>query len=252
MQWQDQAIILSVRKFSERDGIITVFSREHGSYRAIAKGALGQTQRGVYQVGNIVQGNWNARLSEHMGTLKAEMMVPVTACVLPDPAALSALQSLCAMLDKLLQERDPHPQLFDIARSTLLALARGSDWRESYVAFELALLKEMGFGLDLTRCAATGARDDLIYVSPKSGRAVSRDAGAAYHDKMFSLPQFMRGGGLQAGLEEIIEGLRLTGYFLHEWLLSPHGFNVPAARDRLLAALHGVEAPVMAAEPELA
>ncbi len=239
MQWQDQAIILSVKKFSERDGIVTVFSREHGCYRSIAKGALGSTQRGIYQSGNIVQANWNARLSEHMGTLKAEMMVPITACVLPEQAALSALQSICAMLDKLLQERDPHPQLFDVTRSTLLALARGSDWQEAYVNFELELLKEMGFGLDLSRCASTGSREELIYVSPKSGRAVSRMAGEPYHDKMLNLPRFLSERVNRVEVHDLFAGLKLTGHFLAEWVFSPHGWNIPAARDRLVSVLEG-------------
>lgn len=246
MHWEDSAIVVAVRKFSERDAMVTVFSREHGSYRAIAKGAYASAQRGIYQQGNIVQAGWNARLQEHMGNLKAELSVPIAACVLTDPPALTALQSICGMLERLLHERDPHPQLYDAARSALLALARAGDWQESYVNFELALLAGLGFGLDLERCAATGSREDLIYVSPKSGRAVSREAGEQYREKMLPLPAFMRERGLRAGLTEIAEGLKLTGFFLQEWLLSPHGWQMPASRERLLESLAKVPEPLPA------
>ena len=241
MQWEDEGLILHVGKYSETSAIVTVFTELQGLYRAVMKGGLGKRSRGVLQPGNLVTARWNARLAEHMGNLTAETAVPVAAAVMQDALGLSVVTSLAGLLLATLMERDPHPRLYRSARNTLIALAEGdAHWSEHYVHFELNVLREGGFGLDLSACAATGVKEGLIYVSPKSGKAVSRAAGEPYKEKLLPLPPFLlsRETEQQAPkAAEILDALRLSGYFLEQWLLVPHDRHLPPSRERLMTLL---------------
>ncbi len=241
MQWQDEGIILSVRKFSERDATISLLSREHGCYRSVVKGAFTKPKRGICQSGNLVSAHWNARLPEHMGTLQCELIRPVAALLLNDPLRLACMGSLTTLLDTALAERDPHPALYRETAAFLSGLSDiyphrpeqnpQFDWLANYVRLELFLLQEMGFGLDLSVCAATGRREDLCYVSPKTGRAVTREAGAPYQEKLLPLPSFLLDGSAPDPVE-ILDGLRLCGYFFEHRLLASRERKMPAARVR--------------------
>lgn len=237
MQFSGEAIILSVHKFAEHGAVVRVFGREEGIYSGVCKYALSKAQRGIFQVGNRIHAQWNARLEEHLGTLGAELLTPIAALIMQDRQLLMALSSVTTLCLHAMQERDPHPILYDAVRDLLMQMALGEDWQESYVRFEMLLLSEAGFGLDLDQCAATGNTDDLVYVSPKSGCAVSKSAGAPYHERMLPLPAFLRHQRAPSTLNELFDGLRLTGYFLHHWLLEPHGKRLPAERERLIATL---------------
>ena len=177
-----------------------------------------------------------ARLSEHLGTFKTELLEANAALMMQDADRLSALTSACAIIELALPERHPYPRLHKVFQSFLATLKDSDHWQETYIWLEMEVLAETGFGLDLTTCAATGRTGELIYVSPKSGRAVSREAGEPYHDKLLKLPAFLRGEHTKNRLEiaEILDGLRLTGYFLDHWLLAPHHRKLPAARVRLI------------------
>lgn len=240
MHFTDQAIVLSARKHAESSAIVRVLMREHGLYAGMVRGNSSRANRGLWQPGNGVLVTWKARLAEHMGMLTGELLEPVVAHVLHDAARLAALSSACTLVEMAAPERHPYPQLYAALLHLVMALKDGLAWQEEYCRFELELLTSSGFRMDLSQCAATGGTENLTYVSPRSGRAVSREAGAPYHEKLLPLPAFLHvpEAGIPPDLAEILDSLRLTGYFLDAWLLSPHEKRFPAARGRLVNALH--------------
>lgn len=240
MQWDDKAIILSARRMGESAGLIHVLSEQHGMHKGVDRGAFGKRKRGLYQPGNIVSVHWQARMSEQLGSFTCELMDPVSAYLLDDRRKLAALTSATLMLEKILAEREPHADIYQHFEALLQALRGEGDWLAGYVRFEFMLLAAAGFGLDLARCAATGQTHDLHYVSPRSGRAVSRLAGAPYHERLLMLPAFLvsRGENSPIQLAQILDGARLCGYFLQERVFAPRGGMLPAVRARFLEMLH--------------
>ncbi len=243
MKWEAEAIILNVGKFSERDAVVTLFARGEGLYRAVVKGAFSKKQRGVWQVGNMVYAHWNARLEEHMGTMYGELSAAYAAWAMDSREALTAIASSCSLLSNSLMERDPHPALYDALSDVLEAFATNHESRwVLYGFYELLLLTDAGFGLDVTCCASTGEVENLIYISPKSGRAVSAEAGKPYHDRLLPLPPcvltWMREGDKPQktvfNAAETLDLLRLTGYFMSHWLFEQRKGNVPQERVRLV------------------
>lgn len=234
MHWTDAAIILSSRKYGESSAVVRVLAREHGVFSGVVRGAFSKNNRGIIQSGNIVSANWQARLSQQLGTFKIELMEAHTAYIMQDAAKLIALTSACAICETALAERHPYPKIFSALHEFIHILTASDNWCYDYIKFELVVLAESGFGLDLSKCAATGREDNLLYVSPKSGRAVCAEAGAPYKEKMLPLPKFLTGGNsINEHTREAIAGLALTGYFLEHSLLSPHSKKLPAIRIRL-------------------
>lgn len=238
---QDHAIILHVQPFSESDMIVHAFTREHGIVHGLMKGARSKRSRNKVDIGMLGVADWSARLPEHLGSLRFEAEVNYASFWLSDPFRLHMLTSSVALIRHSFGERDPHPQLFD-RYVGLLAQMRGNEDRATqalaYLKFECALLEEAGFGLSLNECAATGSRDDLIYVSPKTGRAVSRDAGAPYAEKLLPLPSCLKSidsdSLVEAAEDSLLDGLRTTGHFLAYTLQETAGKSMPSARDQLL------------------
>ena len=211
MDWRDSGYVLSARRHGESALIAELLTAEHGRHAGLVRGGQSPRRRALLQPGNLVAAVWRGRLAEHLGTLECELLEPHAARLMDDPERLAALGAAVALLVAALPEREPHPDL--------------------YASFA-ALLAALGFGLDLASCAATGTNRDLAYVSPRSGRAVSREAGRPYHDKLLPLPAFLwRDEPAAAG--DIAAGLELTGYFLHHHVLAPHGGRLPDARERL-------------------
>lgn len=242
MQWSDRAIILSARKLGENSAIINLITPEHGMYSGVDRGAFGKSKRGIYQTGNIVAAHWQARLAEHLGMVNCEMLFPVAAGIMDDQSKLAVLTSACVMVEKILLEREKQARIFELFETLVNSLCNDGDYLADYVRLEFALLACSGFGVDLERCAATGQTHDLYYVSPKSGRAVSRDAGQPYHDKMLLLPDFMNLGNKTPGMvniKEIINGIKLCGHFLGERVFNQRNTSMPSARMRLVNMLHG-------------
>lgn len=238
MQWEDDAIVMHTSRFGEKDARASVLTERFGRYHAIIKGGGSKQSRADWQMGNLLHVHWNARLPEHMGTLRGEMLRPFSSFLLQDATALAALSSGCALAERVLHERDPHPlfyQAFLAMLETMCATHDTHDWLADYIRMELVLLSEAGYGLDLSCCAATGTTEDLIYVSPKSGRAVSAEAGFAWREKLLPLPDFLlHPAQHQVSSEALHHGLALTGYFLHHWLYAPLGFALPDARQSLI------------------
>jgi len=255
MEWSDEGIVLSARRHGETAAIVTLFTREHGRHAGLVRGGTSRKVAGMLQPGNQVSATWRARLEDHLGAYSCELAAPHAARFLDDPARLSALSAACALLELTLPERQVYTSLYAVL-SHLLTHLDEPRWSEVYVRWELLLLAELGFGLDLGTCAATGTNDHLIYVSPRSGRAVSASAGEPYRGKLLALPAFLcetdpgesdastdttgsenRSPVLAAekapALGELRSGLLLTGYFLANHVLAPMDRALPLARGRL-------------------
>lgn len=237
MEWSDEGVILSVRPHGETGAVAEVLTRAHGRHLGLVHGGRSRKLRPVLQTGNHVDLTWKARLADNLGHYALELLTPNAARVMDHPLALTALSAM-AELARLLPERDPHPNLYEVTQFVLGFLDEPQVWPALYARWELALLEELGFGLDLTTCAATGAANDLIYVSPKSGRAVSAAAGEPYKDRLLALPPFLRAGaGGAVTPADIAAGLALTGHFLEVRVMQPRDASLPEVRARLASAL---------------
>ena len=236
MEWTDQGFIIGVRRHGESSAIIEAMTREHGRHLGLVRGGRSARMRPVLQPGNSVDLVWRARLEEHLGHYAVEARAQRAARLMASPAALHG-QALVADLLRLLPERDPHPALYETAELIADHCDAPDVAPALIVRLELAVLSELGFRLDLERCAATGARDDLAYVSPKSGRAVSRAAGAPWREKLLPLPAFLHETGATTSAQDVRDGFRLTGFFLERDIYAPRGLRAPSARAALLATL---------------
>lgn len=236
MDWRDEGALIAVRRHGESSAIIEVFTESHGRHAGIVRGGAGRRMAPVLQPGAQLSVEWRARLSEHLGTFRVEPIKSRAASVMGDRRALAALSALCAQLSAYLPEREAHPALYADTMALLDRLGAAPDWPEAYARWELALLADLGFGLDLTRCASTGTAEGLVFVSPRSGRAVSRDAGAPYADRLLTLPAFLSDEAASASDGDVADALRLSAHFLEHWVTPAIGRErPPAARDRLSA-----------------
>lgn len=231
MEWRDEAIVLGAKKHGESSVILELMTAAHGRHLGIVRGGRSRTLQPVLQPGNSVAAVWRARIEEHLGMYAIEAMELRTGQILASQAALHGI-SLVAQLLRLLPERENHAALYETAQLIASHLHEPRIAPPLIVRFELALLQELGFGLDLSQCAASGATQDLIYVSPRSGRAVCRVAGEPWRDKLLPLPAFLRDGGVFAepSRADVEAGFRLTGFFLQRDLFAPRGLALPEAR----------------------
>ena len=236
MEWRDEGALLSVRPHGESAAIIEVFTSRHGRHAGVVRGGTSRRIAPTLQPGAQLDVTWRARLDDHIGTFTVEPLRARTA-LLTDRLALAGMNAVCALLRVALAEREPHDMLWRATMPLLDALDRGADWPPDYLRRELLLLEEIGFGLDLSTCAVTGARDDLVYVSPRTGRAVSRAGAGDWANRLLPLPQVLMGQG-SGTPAEIAAGLALTGHFLNREL-GPmlNGRPLPEARARLLDLL---------------
>jgi len=242
VEWTDQGIVLSARRLGEGSAIVTLLTEAQGRHAGLVRGAGGKRSRGMIMLGNTVHATWRARLADHLGTMRLEPAVSRTSAVLDDPVRLAALASAATLLAGGLPEREAHPVLFRATTILFDAIAAATDdWVEAYFGWELGLLSELGFGLDLSRCAGSGVADNLGYVSPKSARAVSLDAGQPYAEKLLPLPRFLVG---QRGRPvanhpgtDWADAARLTGHFLERHVFPREDGGLPAARGRFVELL---------------
>lgn len=234
MQWTDEGIVLSVRPHGETAAVVELWTRGHGRHLGLVHGGRSRRLRPLLQIGNHVDVTWKARLADQLGHVTLELRRAYAAEAMDDPATLAAVSTV-ASLTRLLPERDPHANLYEITLFVFGFLNDPTVWPALLVRWELALLEELGFGLDLTQCAATGSNDQLIFVSPRTGRAVSASAGEPYADRLLSLPAFLtkRRTASVTGAD-IRAGFALTGHFLEARVLAPRGEKLPEPRTRLL------------------
>ena len=237
MDWREAGTVLSVRRHGESAAIIEVFTREHGRHAGVVRGGGGRKMAPILQPGAVLDLSWRARLEEHIGAFTVEPLRARSAAILGDRLALAGLNAVCALLHFVLPERAPYPGLYERTETVLDLMVSSEAWPLAYLRWELALLDEMGVGLDLSRCAATGAIDDLIYVSPRTGRAVSKAGAGEWADRMLPLPPALMGHG-HGDPAEIVQGMKTTGYFLEHKLAHQLGDKpLPEARRRLMDLL---------------
>jgi len=233
MEWTEDALILGGRKHGETSVILEVMTRARGRNLGLVRGGRSRRMQPTLQAGNRVRLTWRARLEDHLGVFSLDPLQLRAATLMETAIGLNGIQTIAAHL-RLLPERDPHAGLADAAEIIIENLPDPTLTAALLVRFELALLDELGFGLDLSECAATGARHELVYVSPKSGRAVSRAAGAPYHDRMLALPTFLKGEAPSLDEGEVKEAFSLTGFFLNRHIYGPRQIAPPLSRDTLM------------------
>ena len=241
MRIESRAIVCVVRPHAEHGAVVRAFTPDAGIQAGYVRGGRSRRLRPILQPGNLVQAEFRARTDEQLSQLSVEL-VQSRAPLFVEPLPAAAVEWLCSLTAAALPEGQRYPRLFAAFDGLLAAIeASGAarDWAAALARYELLILSELGFGLDLSQCAATGTSDGLRFVSPKSGRAVSEEAAEGYGDRLFPLPHFLVAGG-QASWEEIFDGLRITGHFLARDLLIERQADTLAARERLLDRLRRV------------
>jgi|SRR5580658_5142657 DNA repair protein RecO (recombination protein O) len=237
MEFEDDAFILSARPFGETGAIVETITRLHGKYAAHVAGAASRRMKPFLQAGARVTLRYRARTSDQLGSATLEPAGEGPAALFDDRLALAGLSSAAAVTSSALPEREPHPGAFLGLEALIDALAHPDIWPAVYVRFEAGLLADLGFGLDLSKCAVTGETDDLIYVSPRTGRAVSAGAGEAYKDRLLALPRFLLSSQGGLGIGDVGAGLAITGHFLEQFVFAPLNRPLPPARLWLLDQL---------------
>lgn len=241
-EWSDNAMILSVRPHGEQSVLATVLTCEHGRRAGLVRGGQSKSMRGVLQPGNAVTVEWRARLESHLGTMKAEMVHPHASAMMEDPLRLAGLASLCTIIEGCVPEREPCPAVYK-ATEALVGLMGGDAideaWLAAYVRWEIAMLGVAGYAMDLERCAVTGDREGLAYVSPRTGAAVTETGAGAHAPKLLALPRFLGGidpdggaGGEKTVEQDLMDGMELTRHFLEEKVFGLHHQPLPPARER--------------------
>jgi DNA repair protein RecO (recombination protein O) len=232
MDWDLPAIVLNTRPYGEGDVIVTLMTDEHGAHRGLARGGGSRSQGGLWQAGNFVQARWVARMSDQLGSFRGELIHATAASVMDDPLALAMLSAVCAQAEDALPEREPHQAVFSAMVGLLPRLALGETVLPEVIGWETVLLTALGYGLDLTACAVTGATEGLAFVSPKTGRAVTAEGAGIWSERLLHLPSFMI-GGMVSGPEDWRDGLRLTGHFLARDVFGARHKPLPMAREML-------------------
>ena len=230
MEFHEEAFVLSARAHGDTGVVVDLLTETHGRHAAFVAGGASRRMKPFLQPGARVIADYRARTSDHLGSARLEPVGEGPSALFDDATALAGLAAAAAVAQGALPEREPHPGAFLAFEALMAAFEIPSVWPAIFVRFEAGLLEDLGFGLDLSRCAVTGTMDDLVWVSPRTGRAVSREAGAPYADKLLTLPPFMLGA--QAGLSEgdVRAGLDLTGHFLEQFVFHPQNRPIPAAR----------------------
>ncbi len=237
MEWEDDAYVLAARTHGESGAIVDLLTETRGRYVAHVPGGASRRMKSTLQPGMRVVARYRARVSDQLGSATLEPVGEGPSALFDDPMALAGLAAAAAVAQGALPEREPHPGAYFAFEALVSAFANAAIWPAVFVRFEGGLLEELGFGLDLSRCAATGSSDDLIWVSPKSGRAVSRNAGEPYKDRLLTLPPFLLSAQSGVGEGDVGAGLALTGHFLELLVFHPLNRPLPPARMWLLDKL---------------
>jgi DNA repair protein RecO (recombination protein O) len=230
--FSDIGIIISVRQHGESGAVIHVLSENNGKCGGYVNGAQASGRlRSVLQQGNIVSVDWQSKSEGQLGRFDVELEQDISASLLSDAKSLLAVQSACGLMDMFLPDREKQDALFH-GTCALLNILKTDQWPAVYITWEMAFLKEMGYGIDISKCAVSGVTDNLTHVSPKSGRAVCAGEAEPYKSKLLDIPQFMQGHELAD--DDIAKGLKLTGYFLMHRLLQHSSYHaLPDARHQL-------------------
>ena len=244
MEWQAPAVVLDVRPHGDSGAVVTLLTEAHGRHAGLAKGGASRSQVALWQPGNLVEVRWVARLADQLGALSGELVHAAAALAMEDPLALAVLRAATAVANDALPEREAHPRVFHGLVALIATLASGPEPAlPDLVLWEADLLADLGYGLDLARCAVTGTTDDLHYVSPRTGRAISEGAAGDWKDRLLPLPAFLLGQGPSTA-PDWLTGLRLTGHFLARDVFGTHHKPLPGAREMLLDRVASLVAPL--------
>ncbi len=241
MKWQDTGVIVHKHRYAETKSIVTIFTKDNGKYKGVIN--VSKSNRGLLEQGNIVQASWNARLEEHLGCWKIEELYSPIPYIVNCSLSLQLVSAACALLEQNLPERDKASDLYSVFINLLKSFSLKSIQisLQYYCLFEIALLEYCGFRLDMSKCVVTGSQDDLAYLSPKSGCAVSVQKGKPYADKLFKLPGFLVTQTISeksiTSLQEVMNSIRISSYFLNRYVFVPHDIQVPKVRDRLINSI---------------
>ncbi|MEM0989484.1 MAG: DNA repair protein RecO [Pseudomonadota bacterium] len=251
MEWRDEGILLWVRLHGESNVILEALTARHGRHAGLVRGGASKSVAAILQPGAHLALEWKARLPEHLGNFKVDLMKSRSATIMADREALSALNSVSTMVVQFLPEREPNDEVYEATVDLVDHLGDGNPaWPVRYALWELELLEALGFGLDLSSCASTGMTEELVYVSPRSGRAVCRAAGGPFADRMLPLPEFLIGRG-KPSMGDVREALRMTGYFLQNWVCPSYEMQaLPEPRERLIRLLQKAELLDEAVDPQ--
>jgi DNA repair protein RecO (recombination protein O) len=252
MDWDAPAIVLSARAYGEGDALATVLTEAGGRYLGLARGGFSRQRGPVWQAGNLVQARWVARLADQLGAISGELVAQPGALVLDDPLSLNVLRAACALADGALPEREPHPRVFAGLLHLLACIGHAAPPLADLARWETALLADLGYGLDLSACALTGAVENLAYVSPRTGRAVAAAAAGVWRERLLPLPAFLLDPQDPGDPARWAEGLRLTGHFLARDAFGQRHLPLPRARAALfdrVAALAAETAGAATAPP---
>jgi DNA repair protein RecO (recombination protein O) len=237
MEFEDDAFVLSARAHGETGAVVELLTKAHGKYAAHVAGGGSRRMKAFLQAGAPVLARYRARTADQLGAASLEPVGEGPAALFDDALALAGLSAAAAVAAGALPEREPHPGAYLAFQALSAALADPDIWPAVFVRFEAGLLEELGFGLDLAKCAATGATDDLVYVSPRTGRAVSRPAGAPYRDRLLALPPFLLSAQARLAAGDVGAGLALTAHFLEAFIFNPLNRPLPPARLWLVERL---------------
>jgi len=233
MDWREEGILIGVRRYGESSVIIEVFFENRGRHLGVDRGGISKKLTPILQLGNQLDAHWKARLEEHLGSFSVDLVKSRASSIMMDRVALSGLSSICGLLNFSLPERESHSLLYKKTFELLDSIAFKKKWLTDYLSWEITLLEELGFGLNLSSCVVTGALDNLKYISPKSGGAVSLEAAGDWSKRLLPLPNCLR--GFDEGIEDLIEGLLVTGYFLENKVVASLGQKViPGSRSRFI------------------
>ena len=237
MEFEEPAIVLAARTYGEVGAIVEALTAERGKWAAHVAGGASRRLKPALQPGAKVSFAYRARVADQLGSARIEPLGEGPAALFDDPTALAGLAAAAAVVAQALPEREPHPGVFLAFEALTLALAEAAIWPAVMVRFEAGLLADLGFGLDLSTCAVTGSTDDLVYVSPRTGRAVSAAAGEAYKDRLLALPLFLLSSQSRLAPGDIAAGLALTGHFLQTCVFNALNRPLPPARERMIDRL---------------
>jgi DNA repair protein RecO (recombination protein O) len=236
MEWREEGILIGVRRYGENSVIVEIFFENRGRHLGVVRGGSSRRLNPILQLGNDLDAHWKARLEEHLGSFSVDLVKSRASSIMMDRFALSGLSSICSLLNFTLPERENHVKLFENTRNLLNLLTSKTDWLLNYLHWEMVLLEELGFGLDLSQCAVMGSTNNLNYISPKSGSAVSMEGAGDWSKRLLPLPRSLL--GFDENIEDKIQGLNVTGYFLENKVAPALGNRkIPAARGRFIELL---------------
>ena len=234
MRWESEGIVLGFSLHNEKSYILEVFTKEHGRHKGLIRGIHSKNLRSTIEPGNEVKALWSGRLETHLGNFTIEPIKAWSSLILSQKDKLAALSSLCSLVSLTMAEKQPNDLIYYKSKEMIKKIVSESDeWIKEYIHWELELLSEIGYGIDLSKCAVTSKKDELVYVSPLSGRAVTLEGAGSYKDRLIKLPKFVLSKASDCDNNDIVDGLELTEYFLRKRFFEPNNLNFPQSRNRL-------------------